>query len=299
MKRIAIVAALSLFTSLEIKAEETFIAVLNEPQMDGPVSAKILFVKKGDIWHSVEKEWNRSGKFDIPDIKAWNWTVAFDGRNLGQLKLFDPNPNEVYTNSWAFVRDKFFNIETGQKIPKVQNRSMQFGGWLKTPENRPLVLVSKPNFSDPEHWKSIPEEREFKSQLYVPLKLAIGRFNAYHCPDGPETSEEVLFDFQKKDMVFYKAYGSKNGSKIVAVGIDNNKHECDGPLPPEWADNWFLIDGKNIEFIGREMTLIDAGDYDGDGKSELLFWHNGYNRNGYILISNSFKQRSQFIWGYH
>ena len=46
------------------------------------------------------------------------------------------------------------------------------------------------------------------------------------------------------------------------------------------------------------MELIDAGDYDNDGKSELLFWYSGYNRDGYILIYDDFRKSAEYIWGY-
>jgi hypothetical protein len=85
----------------------------------------------------------------------------------------------------------------------------------------------------------------------------------------------------------------------VAVGMNSEKYGCDGPRPPEWGDNWFLIDGDNIDFLGREMTLVDAGDYDNDGISELLFWHSGYNEDGYVLMFNSFTEKAEFMWGYH
>ena len=126
----------------------------------------------------------------------------------------------------------------------------------------------------------------------------MGKFMLLRCPNV-ETYDTVPFDFQTEDMVIYQAYGSKNGLKIVAVGLDGNQYGCDGPQPEEWSANWFLIDGKQLDFIGREMTLLDAGDYDGDGKSELLFWHSGYNEDGYILISDSFTQKTAFTWKYH
>jgi hypothetical protein len=47
------------------------------------------------------------------------------------------------------------------------------------------------------------------------------------------------------------------------------------------------------------MELVDAADYDGDGKSELLFWQSAYNRDGYILIFDDLRQRIEYTWRYH
>jgi len=73
----------------------------------------------------------------------------------------------------------------------------------------------------------------------------------------------------------------------------------DGPLDPSLAPAWYLIDGESIDYLGSEMTLLDAGDYDGDGESELLFWHSGYNSDGYVLIYRDFHEKAEFLWNYH
>ena len=47
------------------------------------------------------------------------------------------------------------------------------------------------------------------------------------------------------------------------------------------------------------MELVDAGDYDGDGRSELLFWRGGYNRDGYVLVFDELRQKVEYTWSYH
>jgi hypothetical protein len=47
------------------------------------------------------------------------------------------------------------------------------------------------------------------------------------------------------------------------------------------------------------MWLVDAGDYDNDGKSELVFSIDRYNRGGYELFYDDFKKRTIFEFGYH
>lgn len=297
------VTAISLFLlslAAHASAESVYLGVLAEAQnnTDG-ITSKLLFVKKGEKWLSVANEAYRNGSVQSPDVNPIKWTVAFDGRKLGELQIEDPEPSKKFINPWLYSRDKFFKTKGNQEIPRVANKSKQFGGWMKVPEYRPLILVSKPYFSDPEHWKPFIADENLKKKLFVPLRLVMGKFNAYNCPGGPDVNEPVPFDFKLEDVLIYKSYGSSNGKKIVALGLNSGKYGCDGPQPPEWADNWFLIDGENLDYIGREMTLVDAGDYDNDGKSELLFWHNGYNEDGYILISNSFRDKSEFLWGYH
>jgi len=47
------------------------------------------------------------------------------------------------------------------------------------------------------------------------------------------------------------------------------------------------------------MWLVDAGDYDSDGKSELVFSIDGYNRGGYKLFYDDFSRFATFEFGYH
>ena len=51
--------------------------------------------------------------------------------------------------------------------------------------------------------------------------------------------------------------------------------------------------------MDSHMWLVDAGDYDGDGKSELVFAINDYNRCGYRLFYEDFGPRAVFVFRYH
>jgi hypothetical protein len=52
-------------------------------------------------------------------------------------------------------------------------------------------------------------------------------------------------------------------------------------------------------YLGADLTLVDAGDYDADGVSELLFWQTKYNEDGYVLFDSSFDARCEYRWSYH
>ncbi len=65
-------------------------------------------------------------------------------------------------------------------------------------------------------------------------------------------------------------------------------------------EKWFMVDPqKTIRFLGDDMWLVDAGDYDNDGKSEVLFAIDGYNRGGYELFYDDFKKHVRFEFSYH
>jgi hypothetical protein len=99
-------------------------------------------------------------------------------------------------------------------------------------------------------------------------------------------------------------YQSRRGDWLVSLQIPALRgHECehgdeedDDPLP-----HTFAVDAAGkVTFLGTAMTLVDAGDYDADGRSELIFWRTvGDNSEGYILVADHFATRVEFSWFFH
>ncbi len=296
-KHLLMIVFTFIFIASQGYANSLVLGVLDQPQCKetNGVSARVLFLKQDNEWVALDGFIN---VLDL-DLNVTKWIIAFDGKKIGEIKISDPDPKKKFINPWYHNRDKVFEIPSNQKTPLIQNEAKLFRGWCDVPQYRPLVLVSKPNFADPEGWKSFVPDDEFKKRLYLPLRLTIGRFGALRCPAGPNVNKTEPFDFQPSDLVFYRSYRSSAGKMLIALGLNKAKHGCDGVISPEWRDNWFLVDNENIDFLGREMTLVDAGDYDADGRSELLFWHSGYNKDGYLLIYDSLRKKVEYLWGYH
>ena len=289
-----------LFCCSTAVAKDTIIlGVLEQPQSCGEkkdISARILFHKVGNKWRAlgVSGENKPSTTWDVNSIK---WTVAFDGKNIGTVQIKEPSENKKYINDWSYRRDKLHKI-TIKSPPQILKKSKSFSGWCGSPDIRPLVIVSEPNFNDPEKWKPFEPTSKHKETLYPFLKVTVGRSNSIRCEYEPDY-HSVPYDFKPQEAVLYKSYRSSTNKELVSIGLDLTKINCDGPPSPEWLASWFLLNGNDIDFVGREMELIDAGDYDGDGKSEFLFWYSGYNKDGYILIYNDFREKAEYLWGYH
>lgn len=300
MKKIATFICVFFLCHTTAYAKDTIlIGVLEQPQSCGEkksLSARILFHKDGDKWRSLGVSAG-SIPSNTWDIKSIKWTIAFDGKNIGNVHIEEPTENKKYKNDWFYHRDKLNKI-TYPSPPQVKNKSQSFAGWCGAPDIRPLVVVSKPNFSDPEKWKAFEPPSKYKETLYPFLKIAVGRSNSVRCEYEPDY-HSVPYDFKPQDTVLYKSYRSSTSKELISIGLDLEKINCDGPPSPEWLASWFLLNGNDVDFIGRELELIDAGDYDGDGKSEFLFWYSGYNKDGYILIYNDFRGRAEYLWGYH
>jgi hypothetical protein len=116
--------------------------------------------------------------------------------------------------------------------------------------------------------------------------------------DADETAVEKLVEF-------VSCARSKSGYTVYQVAItcddttsslvDPTKLAFDNPIcicagPGDDDEAWLLGDGLRLFFIG---------DLNGNGDSELVFWIDRYNRNGYLLANSELRAETTFEWSYH
>jgi hypothetical protein len=84
------------------------------------------------------------------------WTVAFDGKNLGEVETrpspapevaVNPNPVEA-SSTYAHAVQAI--LTPADKIPAIGKPGNKFARAFETVVRRPLVVVSAPNFGDPD-----------------------------------------------------------------------------------------------------------------------------------------------------
>jgi len=282
------------FASCALAGEPVLLGVLEEPQCakERGVGARIMFVSERARWESLALR-DASPTLDVTERK---WTVALDGRSLGTVTLENSSsPGAPQVTDWYYTRDKLF--VPGGNYPSVNNLE-SFAGWCEAPSRRPLVLVSHSMIRDPAGWKPLAISNGYRRKLYQPMKLALGTTNVFRCRD-PEGLMPEPFDFQPEDLKLYKVYRSKTEGILVSIGLDPEGYGCDGVTEPAWLAHWFLLHDAQVDLIGTGMELVDAGDYDGDGRSEVLFWKSGYNRDGYLLVFDGLRQKAEYTWSYH
>jgi hypothetical protein len=81
------------------------------------------------------------------------------------------------------------------------------------------------------------------------------------------------------------------------LSLKQHKDVCDGSPDTAWKSHTFLL-AKKTTYLGPGLTVVDAGDYDSDGKSEVLFWYTGYDEDGYVLLPGDSGQLTRFLWKY-
>lgn len=223
------------------------------------------------------------------------WTIAFDGRNLGRVRATTPKSFEFYSSIG------FEDIVSKTPVPTIRKRSMEYSGFLESPVYRPLIAVSQPNFQDPQQWKRITIQPEVAMSLRQEFR---NRFpNVSNCRNPDENSLRP-WPYTDVDVKFRKAYRSNDNKIVSSVQLD--PWRCDGPVDAP-GDNggpfdlqWFLVNpGGKTSFVGSGMWLLDAGDYDADGKSELIFVIDGYDLGGYEIFYDDFAKHAVFNFSYH
>jgi hypothetical protein len=246
-------------------------------------------------------EWRTVTSFLPRQVK---WTVAFDGKNLGEVEsqasTVEGNADQINSE---FSRAKQSILTPAANVPTVGKPSQKFTGISSlfglTTVRRPLVVVSKSYFEDPDHWKRtrLPEEiarlvREgFRRQFP----------HVHRCKQ--EQIIERDWRFPDSALVLAAVFGSNKNSFLVAVTL--NAGDCgwggrpDEPTDP-FVQQWFFVaQDRSVRRIGGFDELLDAGDYDNQGSSELIFFSmRSESSDVYDLLYDNFRKKVELEIGY-
>jgi hypothetical protein len=257
-------------------------------------AVRVVFSKQGFSWRAFPTQCNeekclRTITSSYPAEIAWN--LLFNGSNLGQLRARTPA-------EWKFYSDiGLQKIVSSGRVPTIGQRSRRYGGYADAMAYKPLVANSKPYFKNSDSWKPSypppPAMRLLRKQFRKKFpKMCRVR-------PGNESSLET-FSYRDSDVKLVKSYSSKRGwflSRLHLAGAIDCQ-DTEGGF--EMDDPWFVIkpDGSP-QFLDSGIWLVDAGDYDNDGNSELIFSIDRENEGGYELFYDDFGKRAVFSYNFH
>ncbi|MBN2321788.1 MAG: hypothetical protein JXR49_22105 [Acidobacteria bacterium] len=248
-----------------------------------------LFMKKEAGWQSLEEK--IADKTLYPD--ETRWTIAFDGRCLNTFRGIQKDFPQKF--EWHLPRIIAQIPDGSYDLPQFGEPNREFSGFTAHHCYRPLVVLSNDKCTDPKQWRSFSPQKAVIDSIKPDFLKHLHQIH-FTCPD---------VDIQNPPLTVAKSYKSKTGNMLV-----NIETKCAVSM-------WFyidqygkkqnlssLVDWKYIlnDFGGDNdstMRLVDAGDYDGDGDSEVVFWISRYNRDGYIMFYEGFEKFIEFSWGYH
>ena len=218
-----------------------------------------------------------------------NWTVSFDGKQVGHIVSRSPVSFDFYSTLGQQA------IVGSIAPPTIGKPSEDFSGFLGEPVYRPLVVVSEPNYRDPEAWKPT----QLSSDTTTVVREAFrSRFPKVTNCSKQDIEHGKPWPYTDANIVVKRAYASNRQWSIAEVAL--GEYECDGPSDEAFSSQWFVITPEQqVRFLGSSMWLVDAGDYDNDGKSELVFSIDDYNRGGYKLFYDDFSRSAKFEFSYH
>jgi hypothetical protein len=266
---------------------------------------RVAFAKRDGKWVAY-----RSDVGDLEELNAARrsfpesvtWTITFDGKSRGRLESALPDRWLYYAHIGVQL------IRPNSAVPRFGKPTADFEPFgADTPVYRPVVLVSQPQASQLQTSQlqtsqlQTSQLRVHDPQKWKPAKLGNGDLRRVLADFRRQVrTESSGVEFSDGDVRPDKVYRSAAGEVLFALAIRGPKPPADGPPGPAWSPHWFVANGAEpIRFLGSEMALIDAGDYDNDGQSEVVFLKVSYNFTGYMLFFDDFRQSVEFGWSYH
>ena len=256
--------------------------------------ARVMFYKQNNNWSSAAHLIASSEQY--PD--STNWYITFDGTILGTCTGYK-NFKSVDEVSAFDIRDAH-QLITDKHVPVAGKPTKEFWGWDDGPTQRPLVLSTQPIANDPQLW------RPFYPQYpaYDTLKQLYGPYlHKYQLSSDKSNFNHLLS----------KSYKANNGNVLIQC---TDYYAIDSVNYPNYPV-WFFVDTMNniinisemidAQYLEKEFgdirqsraILVDAGDYDNDGNSEVIFFASRYNGDGYVLFYDNFTKILIYDWMYH
>lgn len=257
-------------------------------------AVRVLFQEDGGEWQPFRSECRDPACLRITAAQypeEVTWTIAFDGKNLGQITT-------RRASEYKFSIDVGLEEITNSGLaPTIGTRSKAYSGFAEVEVYRPLVAVSEPNLTDPERWKPVTLSQEMVATLRQQFRNKFT--NVTNCTNPGENTLKP-WQYADHDIAMGKAYGSQKGWFIAEMKL--TQYRCYSPIDGDgpFAAQWYVVEpAGTTRFLDSGMWLVDAGDYDADGKSELLFAINRYDIGGYELFYDEFTKHSVFKFFYH
>lgn len=294
---LALLTALGLLATPLARAETELLGVVEQGQCGtGPeakeLRARVMFSKAPSGWEAVNSDITKP----LPAMERRPWLLVADGRSLGAIFLGDPSPDAPRTPRHLYNRAKRY-LPLGPALPTRPNIAGEFSGWCGSPQFQPtpIVTTAAPP-SDPARWRPYKAGASYQKKLLGPLRQALGSSSFGRC--NGESVRAIETPVVGADLKIKKAFNAANGNVLVSIGFDPTRLACKQPYDVSVASHWFLVRKDGIDFIGRQMELIAAADFDGDGQTEMLFWSSAENADGYVLYVDGLRQRIEYIWNY-
>jgi hypothetical protein len=231
------------------------------------------------------------------------WIVAFDGKRVGKV---ESEPIQRASLEKVNGPSNIHSILTPPAgIPTIGKPDGRFSGNHGRETRRPLVVVSQPNFADPDQWKPRDAPDDVVSHARAKLRTVLNHVR--QC-DSSNEAVKTDWNYPEAEVRVVKSWGSNKGAFILETKFQHNHclFNVNGEDYQSLGGNQFFYVTPSHEatFLGLQWELVDAGDYDVDGKSEVIFYvaegkDFDIEHEGYVLFYDDFRRSVKFIWENH
>ena len=254
---------------------------------------RMMFQNDGAGWKTLDPACSdeaclASSTAIFPPTTAWN--IVYQGEAKGAVTGATPA-------KWALYADVGTQDVAGATLkPTVGQATLEFSADGTTPVYRPLVAVTIPSVADPDGWKAGSLSAAALPVLHAAFRAQFASVSNCATEGGADLKPMTFTD---ADVIPAAVSVSAKGWSIATTQLTG--YRCDGPLEETaFAPQTFAIspDG-NAQYLGESLKLVDTGDFDADGKSELIFAIQRGNSGGYDLRFNDFAGRATFAYNFH
>lgn len=268
------IAALFVMQATSALAWTSWIGVLEDWPVKDPAKAdqpasyearvRPLFVKVDrGFWQSAPKPGDADPVANLP--KAFSWDVCFSGRGEGSLTA---------SISDAVPPSPPYALRAEDRAPWRTRRSLDYAGWISEPVYKPIILSSSLNSSckDPEKWRM---GTGIKARPQMSKMVALANIELAKIDPTSKINDATA--------KIPKAWGTAKHGRFAVL-----RAKTAAPNVKDINATFYLND-KEPQFIGFDTMMIDAGDFDSDGMTEVIFKQRSEKKDIYSLYAKGVK----------
>ena len=254
---------------------------------------RLTFQNDGAGWKSLNPDCADeaclgTGPATLPPSTTWN--IVHAGAVKGSVTATTPA-------KWALYADVGTqDVASGALPPTVGEPTVEFASDEVTPVYRPLVAISAPTVSDPDDWRAGSLSPEALASLRAAFHAKFAAESNCQTEGGADLKPITYAD---ADIATSDVYVSTKGWAVATGQL--NGYRCDGSLEDTAfvAQAFAISPAGKAQYLGESLKLVDAGDFDGNGKSELIFAIQVHNTGGYDLRFDDFAGQATFAYNHH